>query len=428
MLGYDRNQPNSGASQSTAFTISHMADVIDLVSSSPPRAPASHQPTVARNATQPVTLDNVLQSINSSDFRDEDLDILLDSDLGRKLKDRLSHGSLKKKSASRIVPSLASPVGSDDFRDSGVFDDSVLDNLDEDEFPVNRPAKRRRTGSDLAMNVIPTQESLAEAEAVFELSSEPDHEKRILERSMSNPLAVSVFDLTDHEVELPSFSSSAPPRETRLIEKTRGSSIVELSSDDAPFEDPVESSSQPVKSIKPQLLSERTASLLANIKSSGKHTSITKPASVRQSGRYTTSRRSKTQPGKTEDDDKIIDSSQPATRSKSPIKPTETTSAKSKNGPDKEADKEKKRLDKETAKEQKRLEKEQKAAEKQLAADKAEANKKKTDKKKSSEEMIIDLPYSVKGKSIGNQVEELMKQVGVESRYYRLDVDMTGDD
>lgn len=405
-----------------------MADIVDLVSSSPPRAPSSYQPTTASNAIKPIVLGTVLQSINSSDFGDEDLDILLDSNLGRKMKARLSQGSPKKKPAPRIIPSLASPIGSDDFRDSGVFDDSVLDNLGEDEFPIDRPAKRRRTGSDLLTNIVSTMEHPVEAEAVFELSSEPDHDKRILERSVSNPLAANVLDLTDHEFELPSFSSSAPPRDTRIVEKTRESSVIELLSDDVPFEDPVESSSQPIKSTKPQLLSERTASLLANIKSLGKHISITKPTSVRQSGRYTSSKKAKTQTGKAEDDDNIVDSSQPAIRSKSPTKPVETASTKSKNVTDKEADKEKKRLEKETAKEQKRLEKEQKAAEKQLAADKAEANRKKTDKKKSSEEMIIGMPYSIKGKSIGNQVEELMKQVGVETRYYRLDVDMTGDD
>jgi crossover junction endonuclease EME1 len=92
------------------------------------------------------------------------------------------------------------------------------------------------------------------------------------------------------------------------------------------------------------------------------------------------------------------------------------------------ADKATKAIEKEAAKalkeQQKALEKEckaqlkeEKAKQKQLAADIAAVNKSKTDKKLSTPEMIIDVSESFKDTSVGNQVVENMKHVGVDMNF-----------
>ncbi|KAK2734571.1 hypothetical protein FQN55_002613 [Onygenales sp. PD_40] len=73
--------------------------------------------------------------------------------------------------------------------------------------------------------------------------------------------------------------------------------------------------------------------------------------------------------------------------------------------------------EKEEEKERKQKLKEQKAKEKQLAADLAEANKKKVDKKVSTPEMIIDISSSLEESSVGNQVSEYMRHLGVERHF-----------
>lgn len=74
--------------------------------------------------------------------------------------------------------------------------------------------------------------------------------------------------------------------------------------------------------------------------------------------------------------------------------------------------------EREEEQERKRLLKEEKAREKQLAADLAKVNKTKTDRKISTPEMIVDLPFSIEGKSIDTQIREFLKNLEVRATSY----------
>ncbi|OAL40313.1 hypothetical protein AYO20_00049 [Fonsecaea nubica] len=84
---------------------------------------------------------------------------------------------------------------------------------------------------------------------------------------------------------------------------------------------------------------------------------------------------------------------------------------------EKAAAREERRALKEAEKEKKKLEREQKAKEKQKAADLAEVNKSRTNKKDATPEMILDMSSFLKDTSVGNQVEERMKNVQVDVNY-----------
>jgi crossover junction endonuclease EME1 len=92
------------------------------------------------------------------------------------------------------------------------------------------------------------------------------------------------------------------------------------------------------------------------------------------------------------------------------------------------AAKEAKAAAKESEKRRKREEKAEREKEKQNARDMADANKSKTNKKETSKEMILRLPASVEGTSMGNQVEEYMRQHEVEFSYSREEVDLSAGD
>ena len=77
---------------------------------------------------------------------------------------------------------------------------------------------------------------------------------------------------------------------------------------------------------------------------------------------------------------------------------------------------------KEKAREKRTTEREEKAREKQRVADLTEVNKAKKDKKETSKEMIIDLPMSIAGSRIDDQVREYMKNIGIETNTYQSQV------
>lgn len=82
---------------------------------------------------------------------------------------------------------------------------------------------------------------------------------------------------------------------------------------------------------------------------------------------------------------------------------------------------------KEAEKERKKLERELRAQEKQKAADLAEANKSRTNKKEAVPEMIVDMASCLQGTSVGNQVEEYMKNLDVEVTFSETDVNLPGE-
>ncbi|KAL8822916.1 MAG: hypothetical protein Q9191_006359 [Dirinaria sp. TL-2023a] len=81
--------------------------------------------------------------------------------------------------------------------------------------------------------------------------------------------------------------------------------------------------------------------------------------------------------------------------------------------------------EKEKERDKRRAEREEKAREKQRAADLTEVNKAKKDKKETSKEMIVDLPMSIEGSRIDDQIKEYMKNLGIETNTYQSQVPNT---
>ncbi|KAM5438162.1 hypothetical protein McanMca71_000420 [Microsporum canis] len=84
---------------------------------------------------------------------------------------------------------------------------------------------------------------------------------------------------------------------------------------------------------------------------------------------------------------------------------------------DREAAKARREKEKEEQKEEKRMQKEEREKQKRMAADIAEVNKSKVDKAVSVGEMIVDMSSTFQDSSIGTQVEEHMRQLGVEMHF-----------
>ncbi|KAK5059892.1 hypothetical protein LTR84_009775 [Exophiala bonariae] len=172
--------------------------------------------------------------------------------------------------------------------------------------------------------------------------------------------------------------------------------------------------------------SNRTALLLASL---SQPLMKENKAPVRSIDTKTTVKPTKTR-SKSEPHDDIVFSSSPAkARSSKASKPP--ADAKFSREAGKGAEKERKRLqrdaEKEAEKERKRLERERKTQEKQKAADLAEVNKSRTNKKSSAPEMIVDATRALQGTSIGNQVEEYMKQADIELHYIDEEFNLTAD-
>lgn len=160
-------------------------------------------------------------------------------------------------------------------------------------------------------------------------------------------------------------------------------------------------------------VSDRTASLLARIGNAAKNDSShgrDKYEIKIGAGREGSKRKSRrpSTPGSDEDSAEEI---KPKKGSKAPSASQHARAA------EREAARIQKAKEKEEEKERKRKLKEQKAKEKQLAADIAEVNKSKIDKKVSTPEMIIDVSSSLEESSVGNQVTEFMRHLGVQMAF-----------
>ena len=81
--------------------------------------------------------------------------------------------------------------------------------------------------------------------------------------------------------------------------------------------------------------------------------------------------------------------------------------------------------DREADKEERRLGREEKAREKQRAADLAEVNKARKDRKETSKEMIVDLPISIEGERVEDQIKEFMKTQEISTTSYQSPVPNT---
>jgi crossover junction endonuclease EME1 len=227
------------------------------------------------------------------------------------------------------------------------------------------------------------------------------------------------------------FSSSAP--ESRTAQKALAVTSHDLS-DDLPediFGQFAPSASQPgTLSISQRPLSERTANLLAELSQDMPSRAVSKASLSRAPAKRPGQFRmvGATSAGASVADD-IFSSSPPkaAAAKRSKPKPSEgDKAARAAQRAQATADlKATKTANKEAEKERMRVEKEEKAREKQKADDIAEVNKKKTDKKVTTKEMILDMSRGFQGNSAGNQIEEYMKELEVEVKYFDEEINLT---
>jgi crossover junction endonuclease EME1 len=302
---------------------------------------------------------------------------------------------------------------SDDFESTGDLS-----------FAVSSSSKRRRLNDTSASRARPSRRSTSLQPAIDD--GLPDAVSVITKQ-------FRVTKSTDFELsDSITFSSSAPQPRTA---KKPSNAIVHDFSDDLPediFGDFGLSASQPFPaSTVDHALRDKTANMLAEFdrgkSSSGK--SITsripsrKPSQFRMAGARTA--------GASVVDD--IFSSSPskagaAKGGKSKSSEAEKAARAEERAQARAGVKALKDAEKETEKERKRLEKEEKAREKQRADDIAEVNKKKTDKKVSVKEMMLDMSRGLQGISAGNQIEEYMKELEVEVKYFDEEFDLSSTD
>ncbi|KAL1971332.1 hypothetical protein VTN77DRAFT_284 [Rasamsonia byssochlamydoides] len=217
----------------------------------------------------------------------------------------------------------------------------------------------------------------------------------------------------------PTTSKGKQPVQSKVQKTTRAPTITIDDDDDDdieefsdPFALPEDALNslieQSQKSTKGQL-SDRTAALLASLENRT-------TSSAKETGRPRQEKRK---------DDSDLDEllsdelfEKPRNRSNPRKQPKLSAAEKEARAREREAAKAQRQREKEAERERKRREKEEKAKEKQLAADIAEANKLKIDKKNSTPEMIVDLATTFADTSVGNQVTEFMRHLGVERTFF----------
>lgn len=219
------------------------------------------------------------------------------------------------------------------------------------------------------------------------------------------------------------FSSSAP-QPTR---KKTTFTVLDLSDDlpDDIFDKLLPSASQPdIPTSSRATLAERTANILSAIPKISKDTASKAPP--RRAGQF---RMVGASAAGASIVDEIFSSSPPrplsAKNIKSKISEEEKPSHATEHAAARTSSKTAKDANKEAEKERKRLEKAEKTKEKQKADDIAEVNKKKIDKKASASEMILDISRGFEGQSAGSQVEEYMKALEVQLRYFDEEIDLS---
>ncbi|KAL1959122.1 hypothetical protein VTO42DRAFT_2909 [Malbranchea cinnamomea] len=220
------------------------------------------------------------------------------------------------------------------------------------------------------------------------------------------------------------WSSSAPEPPLRTMnrqlsesgENGKGSEVISI--DDDGIENMraqffVEDEEEPLGLSPPQTashlnLSSRTAAVLASLKSQNN----SKPS--RTAGRANKGKRDTCVI--LSDDEVDVDDllPSPGKKKRTTRAPTADRMAKAL---EREAAKARRQQEKEEEKERKRKLKEEKERQKRLAADIAEVNKSKVDKKISTPEMLIDVSLSLQDTSVGNQVGEHMRHIGVEMNF-----------
>lgn len=309
---------------------------------------------------------------------------------------------------------------SDDFDETGSI-----------EFKIDRPSKRQRLSPEPSFYAPLRSRGLGKGprpELPVDLLSDddpwPDSGATNAVLSNSNKAQGAKGEVYDELT----FSSSAP--ELRHIETWKPTASRRLCLDDSEddlLEDVLLSLSQPTKSALDDkdhgdLYSHRTANLLADLtqgSDKGKEKKVnSRPPKPKSSDPG--SKRTSAADGL----DDIESSSSPA-KVRTSRSARISDDQKTRKAAERAAARAEKEAAKEAEKESKRLDRERKAQEKQKAADLAEVNKSKTGKKDATPELILDMSSFLKGTSVGNQVEQYMKNVHVEVNYFDEEVNLT---
>lgn len=367
-----------------------MPDVIDLISSDPPqpdtrqsKAQPVHPPS-RQIPTRPPSHLGVISS-DSIDVSFFNCDDIFDEPAKRPRRNNENRSPLRQTSTARET---ALP----DRRLSILFSD--------DEFglpPSNPAALRKQSGHDVE-----------ESDPIVLTSSAPQpafNSKPSATRRPNNELSdIIALDDDDDDFMKPAGAKGFSRPRNRFDE------IEEFSDPfSQEFTDMIVQP-QPEMPTANFVFSSKTAGLLSSLRASSKPQS--------KLGSRSTKHKSKTMGAGSFSDlsDDVDEPVQPRRPAKKSGKlTTEEKGARAKARAEAKAQKDRER---QLEKERKQQLKEEKAKQKQLEADISEVNKLKVDKKESTPEMIIDLACSMEESSVGNQVVEFMKRLGVDHNFF----------
>ncbi|RMJ28565.1 ERCC4 domain-containing protein [Aspergillus sp. HF37] len=158
-------------------------------------------------------------------------------------------------------------------------------------------------------------------------------------------------------------------------------------------------------------LSSRTATLLASLEVRSKSSAARSGSGPKRSRKDRGVLSDELEPGPSKPNPK------PARKTSKPA-----TADKEAKAREREAAKAQREAERQREKERKQKLKEEKAREKQLAADISEVNKLKVDKKDSTPEMIVDVASTLEESGVSNQTMEFMKRLGVECTFFESPV------
>lgn len=218
----------------------------------------------------------------------------------------------------------------------------------------------------------------------------------------------------------PIFFTSSPRAPSKTSQRPTGatgsvSPFRNLSNDGDFPDDPYAAfSKEPVQKTR---LSDRAATLLAEISGNAKTSRRSASGSKSKLDRGTTERNNKV----TSDRPKCSTGITTFTSRKEQVATKGarlTSTERDLKGQGREQAKIRKAKERDDDKERKRIQREDKAREKQVAANLAEVNKARTDKKISTPEMIVDLPTSIQDQSVETQTQAFLKNLQVETAMY----------
>lgn len=320
-------------------------------------------------------------------------------------------------------PPPAVPPSSQNFLSSD-FDPSIFNY---DDIDIERPPNKK-------LRLTPETEIVSPAKEKDPTSPPPaansslflfsDDDAVLLPTKTKNTeSATKIYKWNGEESDPIVFTSSAPePTRSKIVQRVTTVSRTTAKAtiiidDDAieEFTDPVGFSDDLLNIEPPRLargLSDRTANLLASLEDRSSKTDNRTTSREPRNNKKTTIVAS---------DDEVSDVNIAPTpkkqrkTGKATVADKEAKEAKAKERAAAKVQRERERAEE---KERKQKLKEEKARERQVAADIAEVNKLKIDKTLSTPEMIVHLSSCLEDTSVGNQVKEFMKRLGVECNFF----------